>query len=367
MNRVSNDVWKNECSTHHNRKAPQMRYLITGGCGFLGSNLAASVLGRKDELYIIDNMSRVGASDNLQWLRGVGAFKFQLLDVRDREGVENLIADIRPDVVFHLAGQVAMTTSLNDPALDFGTNAVGTFNVLDALRRLAPEAILIYSSTNKVYGDLEWVHYSETEMRYETPDYPHGFDEKTPLDFRSPYGCSKGAADQYVLDFSRCYGIRAVVLRHSSIYGGRQFSTFDQGWIGWFVRKAVEARMVGCAVPLDIAGNGKQVRDVLFSDDLVTCYYKVVQHIDSISGQVFNIGGGVKNSLSLRDLFRILEELLGIRLKFKCGTARFSDQKVFVADIRKARRVLDWCPQVAKHQGIERMITWVESNLESRS
>lgn len=338
-----------------------MRYLITGGCGFLGSNLASHLLTEGQEVWILDNLSRLGASANLRWLEEKGAVRFCHLDVRDREGIDSMVAEIRPRVVFHLAGQVAMTTSLQDPALDFGTNATGTFHVLDAIRRSAPEAALVYSSTNKVYGDLDWVSYQETATRYQTPDHPHGFGEDTPLDFRSPYGCSKGAADQYVLDFARCYGLRTVVLRHSSIYGGRQFSTFDQGWIGWFIQKALETRSVGCPVPFSIAGNGKQVRDVLFSDDLVSCYMSVVEHMHSVSGQAFNIGGGMKNSLSLLELFRLLEELLHIRLEWVSGPPRASDQKVFVADIRKAERLLHWRPGVDKYQGLEKMIAWVES------
>ena len=338
-----------------------MRYLITGGCGFLGSNLAANLIIDGEQVWIADNLSRLGALNNLEWIQGQGAFEFHRLDVRDCAAVNSLIQEVKPEVVFHLAGQVAMTTSLQDPALDFGTNAMGTFHVLDALRRFASDSVLVYSSTNKVYGDLGWVSYQEDSTRYQALDYPHGFDETTPLDFRSPYGCSKGAADQYVLDFARCYGLRTVVLRHSSIYGGRQFSTFDQGWIGWFIQKALETRSAGRAIPFAIAGNGKQVRDVLFSDDLVSCYRGAVGRIDSILGQAFNIGGGMNNSLSLVELFGVLEELLGIRMEWALNPPRASDQKVFVADIRKAESLLHWHPLVDKRQGIERMISWVAS------
>ena len=211
-----------------------MKYLITGGCGFLGSNLASEVLKRGEKLIIVDNLSRIGSADNLIWLKKQGDFRFIHADIRNANDVTRVISEVKPDVIFHLAGQVAMTTSISDPRMDFEINALGTLNVLEAVRQHVPEAIVIYSSTNKVYGDLEWVKYEEIDTRYITPYYPKGFDENTPLDFRSPYGCSKGAADQYMLDYARMFDLRTVVFRHSSMYGGRQFATYDQGWIGWF-------------------------------------------------------------------------------------------------------------------------------------
>jgi CDP-paratose 2-epimerase len=283
-------------------------------------------------------------------------------DVRDYQGLASAIRQMKPEVVFHLAGQVAMTTSIERPALDFGTNALGTFHLLEAVREFAPEALVVYSSTNKVYGDLEWVEFEERESRYVAPAYPFGFGEDTPLDFRSPYGCSKGSADQYMLEYARCFGLRTVVLRHSSIFGDRQFSTFDQGWIGWFVAKGLEIRDGLLRIPFAIAGNGKQVRDVLFSNDLVTCYQSVVEHSDRAVGEAFNIGGGMVNSLSLLELFRCLEGQLGIRMAFESGPARASDQRVFVADIRKAENLLGWQPKVDKMEGLARMVKWVESS-----
>jgi len=219
-----------------------MKYLITGGCGFLGSNLASEVLRRDEELIIFDNLYRIGSFSNLEWLKTQRDFKFIHGDIRNREDIENLIRQEKPDVIFHLAGQVAMTTSIQNPRLDFEVNALGTFNLLDSVRKFSPESIVVYSSTNKVYGDLEWVNYGETETRYIAPEFPNGFPENMPLEFHSPYGCSKGSADQYMLDFYRIFGIKTVVFRHSSMYGGRQYSTYDQGWIGWFCLKAVETK-----------------------------------------------------------------------------------------------------------------------------
>ena len=246
-----------------------MKYLITGGCGFLGSNIAAEVLKRGEELAVFDNLSRFGAAQNLAWLSAQGEFLFQYGDIRDPFAVARLVKEFRPDIIFHLAGQVAMTTSIANPRLDFEINALGTLNVLEAVRGHCPECGILYSSTNKVFGDLEYLEYEETPTRYVVPSHPNGFDESTLLDFHSPYGCSKGAADQYFLDYHRIFGLKTVVFRHSSMYGGRQFSTYDQGWVGWFCQKAVEIKQGKLKESFTISGNGKHVRDLLFSIDNV--------------------------------------------------------------------------------------------------
>lgn len=339
-----------------------MKYLITGGCGFLGSNLASEILKRNEELVIFDNLYRMGSYLNLEWLKMQGEFKFVHGDIRNREDVETLIKQEKPDIIFHLAGQVAMTTSIQNPRLDFEVNALGTFNLLDSVRKFSPDTIVIYSSTNKVYGDLEWVKYEETDTRYVAIDFPNGFPENIPLDFHSPYGCSKGAADQYMLDFYRIYGIKTVVFRHSSIYGGRQFSTYDQGWIGWFIQKAVEIKQGKLKEPFTISGNGKQVRDLLYVSDVVELYLKAVSKIDNIKGEVFNVGGGIKNSLSLLELFSFLEQELDIKMTYTKLPPRKSDQKVFVADISKVRELVGWEPKVSKEEGIRKMIEWVCSH-----
>ena len=336
-----------------------MKYLVTGGCGFLGSNLAAQVLKQGNELVVFDNLYRYGSNLNLDWLRSLGEFQFIHADIRNTNDVERAIKEVKPAVIFHLAGQVAMTTSVANPRLDFEVNVLGSFNLLEAVRQHSSESAIIYSSTNKVYGDLEYIEYQETETRYVCPQYPKGFDESVTLDFHSPYGCSKGAADQYMLDYARMFGLKTVVFRHSSIYGGRQFSTYDQGWIGWFCQKALEAKTNPDVEPFTISGNGKQVRDVLYASDAVECYMAAVEKMDLVRGQVFNIGGGMDNSLSLLELFDVLEELVDVRLKYRQLPPRSSDQKVFVADIAKTNKFLGWLPNVGARAGVRRMLEWL--------
>lgn len=338
-----------------------MKYLIMGGCGFLGSNLAADLIAKGEEVTVFDNLFRTGSSSNLDWLRKQGKFTYVHGDTRSYNDVERVVRDLKPQVIFHLAGQVAMTTSLADPRLDFEINVLGGHNLLETVRKFSPESTVIYSSTNKVYGDLDQFQYDETPTRYVARGFENGFDEAVPLDFRSPYGCSKGATDQYMLDYARMFGLKTVVFRHSSIFGGRQHSTFDQGWIGWFVKQALDAKK-GVGQEFTISGNGKQVRDVLFVTDLVSCYLQAVKHIDRAKGQAFNIGGGAGNSLSLLELFIFLEKELGVKLKYRQLPWRQSDQKVFVADITKAQKLFDWTPRASKEQGLRGMIEWMQSD-----
>ncbi len=339
-----------------------MKILITGGCGFLGSNLALEAIKLGYELVVFDNLSRLGASENLTWLHNQGKFQYFHGDIRNTNDVNKLIKNVKPNIIFHLAGQVAMTTSIVDPRLDFEVNVYGSLNLLEAVRQFSAEAIIVYSSTNKVYGDLEQYEYTENNNRYECVEYPNGFDEYCPLEFHSPYGCSKGAADQYMLDYARIFGLNTVVFRHSSMYGGRQFSTFDQGWIGWFCQKAIESRKDLQDERFTISGTGKQVRDVLHADDMISVYYSVIEHIENVRGNAFNIGGGINNSLSLLELFKLLEDVTGIKLNYTKIAPRISDQKVFVSDINKACTKLNWLPTITAQEGVERMLSWVESN-----
>lgn len=338
-----------------------MKLLITGGCGFLGSNLAAHAISQQMDVCVLDNLYRHGSASNLQWLRSLGRFDFAHGDIRNPGDVERLVQRFRPERVFHLAGQVAMTTSIATPRMDFEVNALGTLNVLEAVRLHAPDAGIIYSSTNKVYGDLEQYAYEESPSRYVCVDRPGGFDESTPLDFHSPYGCSKGAADQYLRDYHRIFGLRTVVFRHSSMYGGRQFATADQGWIGWFCQMAAETSHGLRTEPFTIAGTGKQVRDVLHAEDMVRLYFDMATEIDRGAGRAFNVGGGMANSLSLLELFDLLADRIGRPLDYKHGPARESDQRVFVADIDLIRRSLGWQPQVSAQDGVSRMMMWVDS------
>lgn len=336
-----------------------MRFLITGGCGFLGSNLASEVLKRGHELFVFDNLFRHGAASNLTWLRTQGSFKHFHADIRSYNDVEFAIKESKPDVVFHLAGQVAMTTSLENPRLDFEINVLGGHNLLEAVRKYAPNAVITYSSTNKVYGDMEYIEYLETPTRYIAKGYEDGFNESIPLHFESPYGCSKGATDQYMLDYARMFGIQTVVFRHSSIFGGRQFSTVDQGWVGWFCKQAVDIKSGVLNQPFNISGNGKQVRDILFATDLIDCYFSAIENISVAKGQVYNIGGGFDNSLSLLELFTKLESLLDIKMSFNRLSARQSDQKVFIANINKANDHFKWTPKVSKEEALVSMLNWI--------
>lgn len=339
-----------------------MRYLITGGCGFIGSNLAAEVLKRGEELFVIDNLFRFGSSANLEWLRTKGDFKYYPCDTRNNNDIETVIKEVKPDYIFHLAGQVAMTTSIANPRLDYETNALGTFNLLDAVRKYSPDSVILYSSTNKVYGDFEHFHFREEETRYVCEEYPTGFPETISLDFHSPYGCSKGCADQYLLDFNRIYGLKTVVFRHSSMYGSLQHSTFDQGWVGWFCQKGLEIKEGTAKELFTISGNGKQVRDVLHGSDVVNLYFSV-KNCSAAYGQAFNIGGGIKQSLSLRELFTMLEDILDIELEYRQLDWRQSDQLVFVADNSKITSITGWTPQVNSRQGIGQTLSWLSKQL----
>ncbi len=339
-----------------------MKYLITGGCGFLGSNIASKILKQGGNLIIFDSLYRFGSYQNLEWLKTQGAFEFIHGDIRNTNDVERMIQTYKPDVIYHLAGQVAMTISIDDPRMDMEVNVGGSFNLLNAVRLYSPESAIIYSSTNKVYGDLEQFTYEETSTRYSCVEKPNGFDENVNLNFHSPYGTSKGSADQYLLDFARIYGLKTVVFRHSSMFGGRQFASYDQGWIGWFIQQAINIRNGTQKNLFTISGNGKQVRDIAHAEDMVTLYIEASKKIDSIKGQAFNVGGGMKNSLSLLELFSFLENELDIKMDYKELPVRESDQKIFVADLTQIKKLIDWEPKISKEAGIKKMIEWVNSN-----
>jgi CDP-paratose 2-epimerase len=335
------------------------KYFITGGCGFLGSNIASEIIKNDGKLIIFDNLSRLGSTKNKEWLENQGEFQFIHGDVRNQNDVEKAIKLNKPDVIYHLAGQVAMTTSIENPRMDLEVNVQGSFNVLEAVRVYSPESTIIYSSTNKVYGDLEQFTYLEEETRYICKEHPSGFDESINLEFHSPYGTSKGSADQYMLDYARIFDLKTLVFRHSSMYGGRQFATCDQGWVGWFVQKAIEIKEGTLKGPITISGNGKQVRDLLYASDMVSLYLNAAIKIDSIQGEAFNIGGGMINSFSLIELFSFLESELDIKMKFTNLPRRESDQKIFVADCTKVRNQIGWKPEVTKENGVRKMFDWI--------
>ena len=334
-----------------------MKALITGGAGFIGGNLAHRLIGEGHQVVLYDNLSRQGAEKNVAWLRAEHGDRWTLLqaDVRDFEALRQAAADA--DVLYHLASQVAVTTSVHDPRHDFEVNALGTFNVLEAARQSGRRPIVLYASTNKVYGGMEDVVVVEGEAGYAYRDYPHGIAETHPLDFHSPYGCSKGAGDQYVRDYARIYGLPTVVFRQSCIYGPRQFGIEDQGWVAWFLIAAVTGR------PITIYGDGKQVRDVLWVEDLLDLYQAAVERIEASTGQAYNVGGGPENTLAVwSELGPMLEALLGHKVEVARGDWRPGDQRIFVADIRKAERELGWRPRVGKEEGVRRLYEWVAAN-----
>ncbi len=334
-----------------------MKVLITGGLGFIGCNLAKRFSERGDEIIIFDNLLRKGSEANLAWLQENGAVCLVNGDIRDYKALEGVF-DVHQDIgaVFHLAAQVAVTMSVANPREDFEINALGTFNLLEAIREGGHDPVLIYSSTNKVYGRMEDLSVLERDARYEYQKLSQGVGEDRPLDFHSPYGCSKGAADQYVLDYSRIYGLRAVSFRQSCIYGYRQFGLEDQGWVAWFTIAAVLGKAI------TIYGDGKQVRDVLFIDDLVDLYILAVENIDHCRGKAYNIGGGPKNTLSLLELISRLENLMDRKLDYSFSNWRPGDQPVFICDIRRVQADLGWQPRVDVDEGIHRLFDWVSSH-----
>jgi len=334
-----------------------MKWFLTGGAGFIGCNAAAQLLKEGHEVVVFDNLSRSGTDANLVWLKDQGLRTFIHGDVRDARQVVDVFRTHRDiGVVLHLAAQVAVTTSVMNPREDFEVNALGTLNVCEAVRQCAPEAILLNASTNKVYGELPHVHVVKRNGRYAYADLPGGVPETAPLDFHSPYGCSKGAADSYVKDYARIYGLRTVSFRQSCIFGPRQFGIEDQGWVAWFAIAAVRES------PITVYGDGKQVRDVLFIDDLVQCYVRAVERIEQAVGQVYNIGGGPGQTMAVSECLQRLEQLLGRRIPYRVADWRPGDQRVFVCDISKAQRELGWQPRTGTDEGLERLVSWVKTH-----
>jgi CDP-paratose 2-epimerase len=334
-----------------------MKYLVTGGAGFIGCNAVQRWLARGHTVVVVDDLSRRGAEANLAWLQGQpGTLIFVRVDIRDTQALDSAVAaHADAAVVLHLAAQVAVTTSVVDPRHDFEVNALGTFNLLESVRRHVPGAVFLYASTNKVYGGLEDEGVEERDGRYQLRRTA-GIPETQPLDFHSPYGCSKGAADQYVRDYARIYGLKTVCFRQSCIYGYRQYGVEDQGWVAWFTIAAVTGQ------PVCIYGDGKQVRDLLFIDDCCDAYDAAVARAGALSGSVFNLGGGPAHTLSLLELVRMLEKLSGRPLRPAFAPWRPGDQPVFVADISRAHAALGWQPQVDVRTGVARLYAWVEEN-----
>ena len=336
--------------------------LITGGAGFIGANLAHRLLGQGRDILIFDNLSRAGVERNLEWLQHTHgpAARFQLGDVRDRAALQKAVAQCSR--IFHLAAQVAVTTSFIDPRADFDTNVLGTLNLLEAVRQMDTPPPLVYTSTNKVYGSLDGVPLQLTSSRYEPAEAvvrASGIDEACPLSFCTPYGCSKGAADQYVLDYARSFGIPACVFRMSCIYGPHQFGTEDQGWVAHFLIRALEGQ------PLTIYGDGFQIRDILYVDDLVDALTAASENIGRLSGEAFNMGGGPERTVSLRELLKMFQE-------FDCGCpeihyepTRPGDQRYYVSNTAKFRAATGWAPRIGPREGARNLYNWLAQSRQA--
>ncbi|HEX3153327.1 MAG TPA: GDP-mannose 4,6-dehydratase [Candidatus Angelobacter sp.] len=323
--------------------------LIFGGAGFVGSNLAHWFLAQTGaRVHVFDNLSRQGSHHNVEWLKDIagngGQLELTIGDIRNRRLVEKAVSSA--DEIYHFAAQVAVTTSLLDPRLDFEVNVGGTFNILDAARQSRKKPFLLYTSTNKVYGDLGLGKPTRLDTRYSHPDHV-GISESQPLDFHSPYGCSKGAADQYVRDFGRIYHFPVVVFRMSCIAGPRQFGTEDQGWVAHFLYSALQRK------PVTIYGDGRQVRDVLCVHDLVRAMQAVRQHLGETAGQIYNIGGGPANTTSLLELMESIRKLTGIRLNYQLDETRPGDQQVYITDHTKLTNHTGWKPQIGIEQTLK--------------
>jgi CDP-paratose 2-epimerase len=335
------------------------KVFITGGAGFIGSNAAEYFLKNGYEVTVFDNFSRKGSEANINWLKKSFSSGLRVIhgEIRDTDITRMANAMKGSSLILHLAAQVAVTTSVINPREDFEINALGTFNVLEAVRATKENPTFIYSSTNKVYGGLEDIQTKETKTRYEFTNLPYGISEERNIDFHSPYGCSKGAADQYVRDYHRIYGLPTVVFRQSCIYGPRQFGVEDQGWVAWFIIALTQGK------DITIYGNGKQVRDLLYIDDLVRGYDMAAKNIKITAGKIYNIGGGHNNTLSVWVKFRpLLERLFGRKIETKFEDWRPGDQPIFVADIRKAKTEFGWEPIVGVEEGVKKLYTWVTAN-----
>lgn len=331
--------------------------LITGGAGFIGTNVAKRLAGAGMNVRILDSLARAGSEENFAWLRDAFSDRIELVeaDVRDADAVR--AAAVGVEHVYHLAAQVAVTTSLADPLADFDVNARGTLNVLEAVRASASRPSLVFSSTNKVYGGLPDIDVAENATRYAPKDErvrANGIPETRTLDFHAPYGCSKGAADQYVLDYARSFGLRTAVMRMSCIYGPHQHGNEDQGWVAHFVRCALAGK------PVTIYGDGKQVRDVLFVDDLVNAFESARSNIAALSGSAFNLGGGVENTLSVMELVAEVERITGCSMQVSMDEWRVGDQRYYVSDTRRLTEATGWRADVTVPDGLRALVRWFE-------
>lgn len=332
------------------------KIIITGGAGFIGTNLCYSALKKGYHVVIFDNLSRHGVKHNLHQLQKHKNVEFIKGDVSDAPAVLDLIKQhSNSSALFHLAGQVAVTTSIDNPRHDFENNALGSFNILEAARTKRCRMPLLYSSTNKVYGELNNLPITERASRYEFKNQPDGISEDQQLEFHSPYGCSKGIGDQYFMDYARIYSLNTIVFRQSCIYGPHQLGVEDQGWLAWFTLATLNN------IPLTIYGNGKQVRDVLHVNDLINAYWLAIENIKTTSGQTYNIGGG-KWQLSLHELLSMLKTQLNKEIPISYKESRSGDQLIYTSNTSKAKKDFGWQPTISPNKGIQNLISWIRNN-----
>jgi CDP-paratose 2-epimerase len=328
-----------------------VRVLVTGGCGFLGTNLVEALRARGDDVVVLDSLARRGSERNRDWLSSLGGVEILDGDVRDDVAVTSAVDGCA--AIVHLAGQVAVTTSVEDPSTDFDVNAGGSVKVLEAARRSDERPCVLYASTNKVYGGMEGVGVVDTGARYAYADLPEGVPETFPLDFHSPYGCSKGSADQYVRDYARIYGLPTAVFRMSCLYGPHQFGNEDQGWVAHFAIQALRGAGV------NIFGDGKQVRDVLYVADVVDLYLRALDRGRRLRGEILNVGGGPRNTITLLELITVLERMLDTTIDVAFSEWRPGDQRVYVSDVSLAAATMGWRPTTGVEDGVRRLVDWV--------
>ncbi len=332
------------------------KILVIGGCGFIGANASIYFTKKKYKTFIIDNLKGSSSKKNLKLIKSFNpSVNFYKNDIRNFKNLSKLIKSIKPNYILFTAGQVAVTKSVKNPREDFESTMIGAFNVLEVIRLHLPNTPFIYSSSNKVYGNLKKIKLIEKKDHYKIKNKNMLIDENQALDFSSPYGCSKGSSDQYVRDYSRTYGLKTVVLRMSCIYGPNQWGTEDQGWISWFIKKSLQKKK-----KINIFGNGKQVRDILYIDDLLRLYEIIFRKINLTKGEIFNVGGGYNNKISLLQLLKILKEINKHKLKIKFYKERVGDQKYFVNNLNKIKKFTNWKPNVSSLTGIRLFNNWVK-------
>lgn len=334
------------------------KILITGGCGFVGTNVALN-LSKNSEVYCIDNLVKPESKNNEKLLISNGLNVINQ-DITNKDEMGKIIKKLLPDYLIHLGAQVAMSSSIDDPINDLNINLLGTFNILDSLRSFSPDTKLINISTNKVYGDLFWDELSEKEKRYHSKNHSKGYSENTPLSFSGPYGCSKGAAEQYVLDYYKTYNINTTSLRLSTIYGPNQYATYNQGWIGWFLGE-VYKKQNEKVLEISMHGNGKQVRDILYINDFINLINIIISDFEKVNGEVFNIGGSLNNSISIIELLDFSREFFNLKGDYKLIKKdwRLADQRFYVSDIDKISKLTGWNPKVSLNEGLKEFSDWI--------